>query len=72
MTRALATAGNFLGHYDGTLSAYDAKNLNEMWSFDVGSPIRRLRSAIRSMASSTLRFWWVRACGRSSSRTRPS
>jgi alcohol dehydrogenase (cytochrome c) len=38
----LATAGNlvFLGHYDGTFAAYDAKTLNEMWSFNVGSPIQ--------------------------------
>jgi alcohol dehydrogenase (cytochrome c) len=42
MAGALATAGNlvFLGHYDGTFSAYDAKTLNEMWSFNVGSPIQ--------------------------------
>src|SRR5262245_59612346 len=39
---ALATAGNlvFLGHYDGTFAAYDARTLNEMWSFNVGSPIQ--------------------------------
>jgi alcohol dehydrogenase (cytochrome c) len=39
---ALATAGNlvFLGHYDGTFAAYDAKTLNEVWSFNVGSPIQ--------------------------------
>jgi outer membrane protein assembly factor BamB len=38
---ALATAGNlvFLGHIDGTFSAYDAKTLNELWSFDVGTGI---------------------------------
>jgi alcohol dehydrogenase (cytochrome c) len=38
----LATAGNvvFLGQYDGTFAAYDAKTLNEMWSFNVGSPIQ--------------------------------
>jgi alcohol dehydrogenase (cytochrome c) len=38
----LATAGNvvFLGHYDGTFAAYDANTLNEMWSFNVGSPIQ--------------------------------
>jgi alcohol dehydrogenase (cytochrome c) len=38
----LATAGNliFLGHYDGTFAAYDAKTLNEVWSFNVGSPIQ--------------------------------
>jgi alcohol dehydrogenase (cytochrome c) len=38
---ALATAGNlvFLGHYDGTFSAYDAKTLEEVWSFNVGSGI---------------------------------
>jgi alcohol dehydrogenase (cytochrome c) len=42
MAGALATAGNlvFLGHYDGTFAAYDAKTLNEMWSFNVGSPIQ--------------------------------
>jgi alcohol dehydrogenase (cytochrome c) len=42
MAGALATAGNliFLGHYDGTFSAYDAKTLNEVWSFNVGSPIQ--------------------------------
>src|ERR1700674_3539051 len=38
---ALATAGNliFLGHIDGTFSAYDAKTLNELWSFNVGTGI---------------------------------
>jgi alcohol dehydrogenase (cytochrome c) len=42
MAGALATAGNlvFLGHYDGTFAAYDAKTLNELWSFNVGSPIQ--------------------------------
>jgi alcohol dehydrogenase (cytochrome c) len=38
---ALATAGNlvFLGHLDGTFSAYDAKTLREVWSFNSGSGI---------------------------------
>ena len=38
---ALATAGNlvFLGHYDGTISAYDAKTLAEVWSFNIGTGI---------------------------------
>jgi alcohol dehydrogenase (cytochrome c) len=38
---ALATAGNlvFLGHLDGTFSAYDAKTLQELWSFNVGTGI---------------------------------
>jgi alcohol dehydrogenase (cytochrome c) len=38
---ALATAGNlvFLGHLDGTFSAYDAKTLKEVWSFNCGSGI---------------------------------
>jgi outer membrane protein assembly factor BamB len=38
---ALATAGNlvFLGHMDGTFSAYDAKTLQEVWSFNAGSGI---------------------------------
>ena len=38
---ALATAGNlvFLGHYDGTFSAYDAKTLQELWSFNMGTGI---------------------------------
>jgi alcohol dehydrogenase (cytochrome c) len=38
---ALATAGNlvFLGHYDGTFSAHDAKSLQELWSFNVGTGI---------------------------------
>jgi alcohol dehydrogenase (cytochrome c) len=42
MAGVLATAGNlvFLGHYDGTFSAYDAKTLNEVWSFNVGSAIQ--------------------------------
>jgi alcohol dehydrogenase (cytochrome c) len=42
MAGALATAGDlvFLGHYDGTFSAYDAKTLKELWSFNVGSPIQ--------------------------------
>ena len=42
MAGALATAGNrvFLGHYDGTFAAYDAKTLKAVWSFNVGSPIQ--------------------------------
>ena len=38
---ALATAGNlvFLGHYDGTISAYDAKTLAEVWTFNIGTGI---------------------------------
>jgi alcohol dehydrogenase (cytochrome c) len=38
---AMATAGNlvFLGHIDGTFSAYDAKTLQELWSFNVGTGI---------------------------------
>jgi alcohol dehydrogenase (cytochrome c) len=38
---ALVTAGNlvFLGHLDGTFSAYDAKTLKEVWSFNSGSGI---------------------------------
>jgi len=38
---ALATAGNlvFLGQVDGTFGAYDAKTLQEVWSFNVGSGI---------------------------------
>jgi alcohol dehydrogenase (cytochrome c) len=38
---ALATAGNlvFLGHLDGTFSAHDAKSLQELWSFNVGTGI---------------------------------
>ena len=42
MAGVLATAGNliFLGHYDGTFAAYDATTLNEVWSFNVGSPIQ--------------------------------
>jgi alcohol dehydrogenase (cytochrome c) len=37
----LATAGNlvFLGQMDGTFAAYDARALNEVWSFNVGSGI---------------------------------
>jgi len=37
----LATAGNlvFLGQMDGTFAAYDARTLNEVWSFNVGSGI---------------------------------
>jgi len=42
MAGVLATAGTlvFVGHYDGTFAAYDAKTLNEVWSFNVGSPIQ--------------------------------
>jgi len=29
----------FLGHYDGTVSAYDAKTLQEVWSFNIGTGI---------------------------------
>jgi alcohol dehydrogenase (cytochrome c) len=38
---AMATAGNlvFLGHIDGTFSAYDARTLKELWSFNVGTGI---------------------------------
>jgi alcohol dehydrogenase (cytochrome c) len=38
---AMATAGNlvFLGHIDGTFSAFDAKTLKELWSFNVGTGI---------------------------------
>ena len=37
----LATAGNlvFIGHLDGTFTAYDAKTLQEVWSFNVGTGI---------------------------------
>jgi alcohol dehydrogenase (cytochrome c) len=37
----LATAGDlvFLGQMDGTFAAYDARTLNEVWSFNVGSGI---------------------------------
>jgi len=38
---ALATAGNliFLGEPDGTFSAYDARTLQELWNFNVGTGI---------------------------------
>ena len=38
---ALATGGNlvFLGHIDGTFSAYDARTLKELWSFNAGTGI---------------------------------
>jgi alcohol dehydrogenase (cytochrome c) len=38
---ALATAGNlvFIGEPDGTFSAHDAKTLQEVWSFNVGTGI---------------------------------
>ena len=38
---ALATAGNlvFIGEPDGTLSAHDAKTLQEVWSFNTGTGI---------------------------------
>ena len=38
---ALATAGNlvFIGEPDGTFSAHDAKTLQELWSFNVGTGI---------------------------------
>jgi alcohol dehydrogenase (cytochrome c) len=37
----LATAGNlvFLGHMDGTFAAYDARTLQEVWSFNAGTGI---------------------------------
>jgi alcohol dehydrogenase (cytochrome c) len=38
---ALATAGNlvFIGNPDGTFSAHDARTLQELWSFNVGTGI---------------------------------
>ena len=38
---ALATGGSlvFLGHVDGTFSAYDARTLKELWSFNAGTGI---------------------------------
>src|SRR5229473_872430 len=38
---ALATAGNlvFIGHADGSLTAHDAKTLQEVWSFSTGTGI---------------------------------
>ena len=41
MSGALATAGNlvFLGHPDGAFTAYDARTLQELWSFNVGTGI---------------------------------
>jgi alcohol dehydrogenase (cytochrome c) len=55
MAGALATAGNlvFLGHYDGTFAAYDAHTLNEMWSFNVGSPIQAPPIINQSISSCT-------------------
>jgi alcohol dehydrogenase (cytochrome c) len=37
----LTTAGNlvFIGRVDGEFTAYDARNLQELWSFNVGSGI---------------------------------
>ena len=42
MAGVLTTAGSlvFLGHYDGAFTAYDAKTLKEVWTFNVGSPIQ--------------------------------
>jgi alcohol dehydrogenase (cytochrome c) len=39
---ALATAGNlvFLGEQDGTFGAYDAKSLQQVWSFNTGTGIQ--------------------------------
>ena len=56
---ALATAGNlvFLGHYDGTISAHDAKTLAEVWTFNIGTginaqvPMLKLHSSCRVLAS---------------------
>jgi alcohol dehydrogenase (cytochrome c) len=38
---ALATAGNlvFLGHADGSFTAYDGRTLSELWSFNTGTGI---------------------------------
>jgi alcohol dehydrogenase (cytochrome c) len=41
LSGALATAGNlvFIGEPDGSFTAYDAKTLQELWSFNAGSGI---------------------------------
>jgi alcohol dehydrogenase (cytochrome c) len=41
LSGALATAGNlvFIGQLDGTLYAYDARTLKEVWSFNAGTGI---------------------------------
>jgi alcohol dehydrogenase (cytochrome c) len=46
---ALATAGKlvFLGHPDGTFSAYDARTLQEVWSFNIGTGINAHRLLMR-------------------------
>jgi alcohol dehydrogenase (cytochrome c) len=42
LSGALATAGNlvFLSQADGTFGAYDARTLQELWSFNVGTGIK--------------------------------
>jgi alcohol dehydrogenase (cytochrome c) len=42
LSGAMATAGNlvFLGHPDGEFTAYDAKTLKELWSFNLGTGIQ--------------------------------
>jgi len=41
LSGALATAGNlvFIGEPDGSFTAYDARTLKELWSFNTGTGI---------------------------------
>ena len=53
---ALATAV-FLGHYDGNVTAHDAKTLQELWSFNIGTcalmpvPMLKVHTSARVLAS---------------------
>jgi acetamidase/formamidase len=71
---ARSTAGNlvFLGHIDGTFSAYDAKTLKELWSFNVGTGINAPAITYAVNGKQYVAVLGVRDSRTTSSRRRPS